>query len=152
MSDNLLDIHCNACDYTETWNKADALAALHAAGMLKRDLNPAWELMLELLPAALAAKPCPDCGEGLTAEPTELSDEDWGMGKKCKACSKTIPAERVELFPDIELCAACQNRDDAGELPEAVEYCPRCGAVMTMQQKRRGGLSRYEMVCTGGCR
>jgi predicted RNA-binding Zn-ribbon protein involved in translation (DUF1610 family) len=50
------------------------------------------------------------------------------------------------VFPNADLCVACQAKSDRGEASDAPEYCPRCGNLMTLRQVRRG-LTRYVMAC-----
>ena len=77
-----------------------------------------------------------------------LFDDNWPMARKCENCGSLIPAERVSLLPDVALCAACQRLQDRGDRRDEPEYCPRCGAPMTVRPTRGGGITRYEMACT----
>jgi DNA-directed RNA polymerase subunit M/transcription elongation factor TFIIS len=122
---------------------------LKSAGMVRRDAAPDLDLLPELLRSAAGRMKCPECGQvGLSAEaiPEDADDEDWGMQRQCAICDQPIPAERLEIFPNAELCVACQAKSDRGESSGAVEYCPHCGSVMTVRQDRRG-VTRYVMAC-----
>jgi hypothetical protein len=75
-------------------------------------------------------------------------DEDaWGDVRSCERCGATIPAERLEVFPDTRLCVACQQRRDGGADEGEPEYCPRCGSIMRLQLSRKSGISRCVMRC-----
>lgn len=76
--------------------------------------------------------------------------ELWGDPNPCEVCGKMIPAERLAVFPDSKVCAACQGKLDRGESVGNVEYCPRCGSPMTLRPTRGAGIMRYQMVCSQG--
>ncbi len=46
----------------------------------------------------------------------------------CQHCSRLIPAERIEVFPDAKYCVKCQELADehSGSIPMAPPTCPRC--------------------------
>ncbi len=116
--------------------------------MLKRDDQGDLDFLLQLASAARLRLLCPACGSGgLDFEPEPA--DDWGSGAKaCAACGAAIPAERLELFPDSDLCAACQQQVDRGQSPDQHDdYCPRCGTRMTVRQRRGSGIAGYEMIC-----
>ena len=69
------------------------------------------------------------------------------MARRCDDCGQAIPRERLELFPQSRLCVACQSRDEKGERPVEVEYCPRCGSAMELAPSRTSGITRYRLVC-----
>ncbi len=116
--------------------------------MVRRDTAPELELLGELFRTAAARFTCPKCQTvGLAAKAAEAEDDEaWGMARKCAECGQPIPRERLEVFPGAELCVTCQGRSDRGEAGGALEYCPRCGSVMTLRQQRRG-VTRYVMSC-----
>ncbi len=116
--------------------------------MLKRDDQGDMDFLLQLANAARLRLVCPACGSGgLDLEPDQ--DDDWdGAVKACAACGAAIPTERLELFPDSDLCAACQHQVDHGQTPDQHDdFCPRCGSRMIVRQRRASGLAAYEMIC-----
>jgi hypothetical protein len=126
------------------------VSLLRSAGVLKSKSDSSPEVVRELFIASAARLRCPDCkaiglATGETAD--ALSDEDWGQARACEGCRAPIPPERLELLPDVRLCAACQQQDDRGELADDREFCPRCGAVMRLVSRRGAGISRYKMQC-----
>lgn len=144
-----MDLACQHCDWHTMCGPPQMLHWLKTAEMVRRDAAPDVELLPELLRAAAGRMKCPKCGQtGLAAEANRdnTDDEDWGMARKCAGCEEPIPAERLEVFPNAELCVECQARSDRGETSGAVDYCPHCGSVMTMRQDRRG-VTRYVMAC-----
>ena len=127
------------------------LARLRAAGMLRREKEPSAELVAELLSTATGRFICSECGGlGLTVAPLEdeFDDEPWGQTERqCTSCAQVIPAERVELFPDVTLCVKCQRIDEAGGPADTPDYCPKCGAVMTTRLHSGSGITRYQITC-----
>ena len=113
--------------------------------MLKRATEPDMPLLLELFRTAADRSTCDACQHtGLTVSPGPA--DEWGDERACESCGKAIPRERLELFPDSTLCVTCQQRADS--LPRGTDdYCPRCGAKMTVRQKKGPGIARYELVC-----
>jgi RNA polymerase-binding transcription factor DksA len=116
--------------------------------MLRREKDPTDALMRELLTSIATQLTCPCGHEGMLTRPVEdeLDDVAWGSPRRCTACGAVIPAERVELYPDVELCVACQRVEEQGRSADDPEFCPRCGSVLEMQT-RRVGISRYQLVC-----
>jgi DNA-directed RNA polymerase subunit M/transcription elongation factor TFIIS len=144
-----IDLGCQHCDWHSMCGPPQMLQWLKTAGMVRRDAAPDLDLLPELFRSAAGRMKCPKCGQtGLVAESNrdDTEDEAWGMARKCAICEQPIPAERLEVFPNAELCVACQAKSDRGESTGAVEYCPNCGSVMTMRQDRRG-VTRYVMSC-----
>ncbi|MEX2187677.1 MAG: TraR/DksA C4-type zinc finger protein [Pirellulales bacterium] len=142
-------ITCRSCGFVEDESVSEMVRRLRDAGTLKAKSEASPEVVRELFLAAAAQIPCPDCGAvNLTARPAEpLCDEDWGQARACEACHKPIPPERLEFLPDARLCAACQQKDERGELADEREFCPRCGAVMQLVSGSGRGVSRYSMRC-----
>jgi predicted RNA-binding Zn-ribbon protein involved in translation (DUF1610 family) len=122
---------------------------LRSVRMVRRGAEPELAVLGELFRSGAGKFQCPDCGAlGLAIRPAaEEDDEAWGMARRCDACGKPIARERLDALPDTRLCAACQAGDERGESCGPAEYCPKCGAVMTLRQSRGAGLSRYEMMC-----
>jgi len=126
------------------------LVRLRALGSLRREKEPAPELVFELFQSAANRLRCSECGHtGMVISPceNECDDEAWGMQRPCNSCGKPIPAERVELFPDIRLCVDCQRREESGSADEEPDYCPKCGSIMAIVLRRNRGIARYEMKC-----
>jgi predicted RNA-binding Zn-ribbon protein involved in translation (DUF1610 family) len=122
---------------------------LQSAGMMRRAKEPEAPLIEELFAQSGDRFACPQCGRmGLLVEDADddWSDDAWGEARKCARCGKPIPAERLEIFPNATHCAACQQTADSAEA-DTPEYCPRCGAIMTLRAARIGGVQRYQMVC-----
>ena len=118
------------------------------------DEDPGYELVRELFVSSAAGFSCPQCGRaGLAAEISspEDDDDDWGEGRLCRSCQKPIPPERLEVFPDAEYCAACQETASDTDASEEPEFCPQCGSIMVLRTSRTGGITRYVMACTA-CR
>jgi len=140
---------CPHCDHRESLSEFDLQSRLRKLGMLKREDQRDIAYLLQLAQAARERLYCPACGSGgLTIEPV-LEDDEWGTPvKPCSACGAMIPSERLELFPDSELCATCQQRVDRGQTPDQHDdFCPRCGTRMTVRQRRGSGIVGYEMIC-----
>lgn len=135
------------CGDVSTTGGEPVFELLRSWGMLRRlDKPPENDLLWALVQSRKADIPCPTClTPGVTLE---LDDREsgWDLSKPCSGCGATIPAERLSLYPNQSLCAACQGKVDQGGSPDADEFCPRCGSRMTLKKNSRG-VTRYEMRC-----
>jgi DnaK suppressor protein len=139
---------CPHCGNVESLSEFEVASQLRALGMLRRDDQQSLEFLLQLAGSARERLLCSACGgRGATIEPAP--DDEWGStSNACTACGATIPAERLELFPESDLCAACQSRVDRGQTPDQHDdYCPHCGTRMTVRQRRGSGIAGYELIC-----
>ena len=137
------ELTCRQCSHTEPCGTVAMLAHLQRLGMLKRAREPAPEMLLELLTTSLHRLQCSVCqrvGLGLQ----EVDEEAWQTTRNCASCGRPISPERLDVIPDTTSCATCARSpaptDDA-------DYCPKCGAVMSMRIGRGGGLTRYRLSC-----
>ncbi|MBC8354254.1 MAG: TraR/DksA C4-type zinc finger protein [Planctomycetes bacterium] len=124
------------------------LARLQVVGVMRRSKEPEAALVKELFESTADRLTCSAC-EHVGLDVCESQEEDWGEWGgvvSCKGCRQPIPRERVEIFPGMKLCAACQQKDDLGANDEP-EFCPRCGDMMSVRLKT--GTSRYVMSCPG---
>ena len=121
--------------------------------MLRRENNPDWDLLVELITSAAPSFTCPECeDQGLIAIPAgEENGEEWGMARSCQVCGRTIDSERLEIFPETRVCMACKQSEEHGEASDEVTYCPKCGAPMTLKTSGGPGITRYEYRCSN-CR
>jgi predicted RNA-binding Zn-ribbon protein involved in translation (DUF1610 family) len=146
-----MELACPHCRWRSQCGVPQMLEHLRRADMVRRDAAPDVELLPELVRGAAPRMSCPKCQQvGLTATPVddcEDDDEAWGQARSCAGCGQPIPPERLEIFPNTDLCVSCQGKSDQGESFDKVEYCPRCGSVMTLRQQRRG-VTRYVMTCS----
>jgi len=141
---------CPACAWSELCGPEGMSRRLVQARRLKRTSEMNLEMLSELFQASAGKLACPECGhEGLDLRRRSDLDEDWPGGRPCSACEKLIPEERLELYPEATVCAACQEKLDRGDPVGDMDYCPRCGAPMQLRQSRSSGVTRYEMACTG---
>jgi hypothetical protein len=118
--------------------------------MLRRNQQPTTEEMRELLPVAAAKVSCPACGgRGIHVGQAEGDDDaDWPAGRRCQSCGQVIPAERLEVFPEAELCVNCQGRVE-DRLPQRTdEFCERCGWPLVVRPSRGRGISRQVLACS----
>ncbi len=146
--DNYHELQCHQCGYAEQCSPDEILTRLHGIGMLRREKEPADELVWELFRTAARSFACPQCGvTGLGVVAVEDFDSGLLATRRCERCSQVIPAERVELFPDSRLCISCQQKQEAGDTGADVEYCERCGGVMEIRSTQ-AGIRRYRMVCS----
>ena len=140
---------CPHCGADERLGPRELAGRLRVLGMLKREDERDADFLLQLARAAGRKLLCPKCGcGGVKVEPADDRDE-WGAASKpCAACGAMIPAERLELYPDSALCAACQHRVDRGQSPDRHDdFCPRCGSRMVVRQRRGSGIAAYELIC-----
>jgi predicted RNA-binding Zn-ribbon protein involved in translation (DUF1610 family) len=145
-------LRCRDCSFAEVAGPAEMLRWLQAAGMMRRAKEPDEAVIEELFVQTASRFPCPECGRvGLVAEEADdnWNDEAWSMSRKCARCRQPIPPERLEIFPDATLCAACQQSAEAATTDDAEtpEYCPRCGSIMMLRSSTSRGVARYVMRC-----
>lgn len=157
MADRFMWLACSACQHKTLCDELQLAARLRTVGMLRREADPSPDMIDALVLDASRKMECDKCGHvGLAVTIADDLDEDewgsggWGEARQCQRCSKIIPAERLEVFPDSKFCAACQGLSEAGGADDdEPEYCPRCGSLLVMRRTTGTGISRYQMVCTG---
>lgn len=138
-------LHCRECRWASEEPQGDLIRRIRAAGKLRAHTLPDDDTLAALLPALVAQLPCPECGEGRLI--LQTLQDDWPEPKRCEACGRQIPEERLQAAPDARFCATCQATIESGGEPATAEYCPRCGAPMRLQSTQRG-VTRYRWVCT----
>jgi len=142
---------CPACGATEACTAGEAAERLRLLGKLRPTADqPEPEILWELFRAAAESMVCSRCGHaGLGVRRVSDDDEDWPEAAVCEICRRPIPAERIAALPHVTRCAGCQRAEEAGDLGEEPEYCPKCGSLMTLRPARGSGIARYVMACTG---
>jgi RNA polymerase-binding transcription factor DksA len=139
-------LHCPACHRTEVCHELQMAAKLQQLGMLRRENRPPSDLIDQLARSAVDRLACQQCRQiGLTLDDVD-DDDDWGPTRPCQYCGQPISPERLAIFPDAEICAACKTKEERGENADESEFCPRCGAILVMRTNGRG-ITRYAMVC-----
>lgn len=153
MRGSLLTLRCRNCGERVSFSRTELQNKLRDLGFLRREAEPSDDLLLEISQTLLASGrlgSCPVCGQAKLGETTDAepaeNDEWFGDVRSCKQCGVTIPPERIEIFPDIQFCAACQNKVDSGASGKEDEYCPYCGDVMQMRAVSSPGAT-YRMYC-----
>ncbi|NQT39130.1 MAG: TraR/DksA C4-type zinc finger protein [Planctomycetes bacterium] len=142
------ELSCPACSWSETCGPPEVVAWMLRARKIRDGAPPEPEILCELFLAAASALTCPECG-GAGLAVAEVDDGgDWPEPAACQGCGRPIPAERLEVLPGAELCAACQQDEEQGRGPKEVDYCPRCGSPMEVRASRGAGITRYLLVCT----
>lgn len=140
---------CRACGGEEQSGRRDLIDRLRDLGMLRRDDGRNLGLLLELARSKSAEFACPACdAPGFLPQEVSGDDDfdDLPPPKPCMACGGMIPPERVELFPESDLCARCQEKVDRGESLSGDDYCERCGSPLVVR-KTSAGVTRYQQVC-----
>lgn len=141
-----MELSCPSCSRVERCDESQMLARLQQAGALRRMREPEPDLVLELFRGSVDRFACAECGRvGLAVAEASDDWDEWSDARSCESCGRPISRERLEVFSDAKLCAACQQNDETGPVDD-VEYCPRCGGVMTTRLVSRG-TSRYVMAC-----
>ena len=156
---NYLRWKCPACSHSEETPPDALYQRLRGAGLLRRvkaDEAKDVDYLLELARSVKAHLTCPSCGSGnyLPALAGDDAAIEWGDSRKCIRCKAAIAPQRLEVFPNATLCAACQQKDECADVDSAQyseEYCPRCGTPMQVRPRRSRGIAGYELVCPG-CR
>jgi hypothetical protein len=146
------ELKCRRCEWRTICGLDDAIARLRLIGLLRREPDPAEDLVVALFVEAARRMTCPICKEkSLFAQPSNAENpDDWQTAVLCEICREPIPPERLEAIPGVQRCTACAAIAEAGQLPEVEpEYCPNCGALMEIRVSRAGGITRYKHFCTG---
>ena len=140
------ELTCPTCAAVESCGYAQMLTRLQEVGVMRRSKDPEPAIVRELFESTAERFACASCQHiGLSVRTGPVDDwSDAHEAVACKDCRQIIPRERLEIFPGTKLCAACQQRDDAGANDEP-EYCPRCGNIMSVRLK--SGTSRYVLSC-----
>lgn len=121
---------------------------LRAAKKVRPGREPEDDILVEVFRGSVGQLSCPRCGQTGLAIGAAREEAAWGDEPICSECHKPIPPQRLEAVPGTTRCAACQQQEERGGLPEEVEYCPRCGAAMALRLSTSGGVSRYVLTCT----
>lgn len=144
----LNEINCPNCGWHRLVAVGEKLRLLQNAGMLRREENADPSIIEELFRGSAAKLTCGDCGRvGLRIDLPREEEEAWGDARVCQQCRKTIPPERLEIFPDTKSCVACQQKDEDGEDDTTPDFCPKCGEIMISGTSHGGGLTRYRLRC-----
>ena len=149
MPSDYLQLSCPACSWSDIADIEGLIDWLRPVRKFREGREPEWDIVVELVQAALPELTCPKCGQkGLRVAAVD-DEADWPEPVACEVCGKPVPEERLEFFPGAKLCAACQQADDDGHGSAEVDYCSRCGAPLELRPSRRGGITRYVPTCTG---
>ena len=146
MPDNdiLKQLRCPHCNDRRIVGPEEMIEALRAVGKLRREAKPDWGMLLALFENEVATMRCKGCTmTGLILEAAR-DDFDFQDSKSCEVCGQMIPAERLEIFPDVTRCAACQDKPTAN----ADDYCSHCGGIVQVRTHGGAGVSRYVAVCS----
>ena len=142
----LRQLSCQHCDWSRVWGPEEMLKRLQALGHLRRARELDTDCVLELFGASLDQIGCPDCGQAGLRMIQVSVDPDWGDVRACSSCRKPIPVERLEIFPDAERCAQCQ--DNPSKTLNEDDFCPRCGDVLRLVSSSTRGVTRYQSACS----
>lgn len=146
LSERLKQVRCDSCADRRIIGPEEMLDRLRAAGKLRRDATPDAELVEELFRQHLKSQTCSNCTTGsLSLSKWDTAPDDWDDSIRCEICKTTIPPERLEIFPNIKRCAACNDKPADPDIPE---YCDACGGLMMMRQRGGSGLAGYVMSCS----
>jgi hypothetical protein len=145
LNEYLRQVRCQRCPWNAVWGPEELLAALRQLGMLRRDGQPAPQLILQLAEANAGRLHCQTCQQpGLQLAPwTDDFDDDQTV-RACEVCGQPISPERLEVFPKATRCAACQDKPIARD---EESFCPRCGSLWQVTLAGGTGVTRYRMVC-----
>jgi RNA polymerase-binding transcription factor DksA len=97
-----------------------------------------------------------DGGFASGQEPSpELEDGHPITAAICQHCSRLIPPERIEVFPDAKYCVKCQELADehSGSIPMAPPTCPRCErkgihSKLVYRRARDPAIKGYFLGCS----
>lgn len=141
-------LHCRRCDFHEVLSRHEAQRRLQAHKKLRAGVEPDEALLDELVPTLLRQLPCHQCGATGLEVGIQADVGDWSDQRQCIACGHRIPAARLAVVPDAELCTACQAAVERGHTPGPPAYCKRCGNLMKLSSRQVGGRTKYVWQCT----
>lgn len=150
-----IELTCRNCAWRTVCGRIDAIDRLRSIGLLRRDPDPANELIAELMLSSAGRFACPVCRQSeLSAKPaTEApdgNDDDWQAAVLCEICRQPIPPARLEALPGAKRCLKCQEHAETGQAAvDDVEYCPHCGALVEIRVGGGRGITHYKRFCTG---
>lgn len=169
MNTRIITTQCPHCQQSRPWSQADRLIWLQQSGFLRKHKDPADEIVQEMFRLKLPELPCLNCQKsGVKLVPyvqsIEENDDEWNTFgsvnedasevKYCSDCREQIDPERVELFPEITRCIACQRKFESGEKSgqpatfSADDLCPRCGDFL-QTHRNRSSRTAYRVQCQG---
>ena len=148
------ELSCDSCGWRTVSGRADAIARLRLIGTLRREAEPADDLLAELFVDGAERMTCPLCKRiGLQATPADADDADggdWQAAVLCEICRQPIAVERLEALPGARRCVACQGKSEvAGGQNEEPEFCPNCGSLVELRVSKGASITRYRRFCTG---
>jgi hypothetical protein len=147
------ELDCPRCQWQTVCGRGDAITRLRLVGLLRRELDPADDLLTVMFLDGAGRMTCPLCKSiGLRAAPADLDDAegDWQAAKLCEICRQPIPLERLEALPGAKRCVRCQGKaESASGRGEEPEFCPNCGALVEVRVSKGAGITRYRRFCTG---
>ncbi|MDG2383633.1 MAG: hypothetical protein P8N76_18315 [Pirellulaceae bacterium] len=142
-NDILRQLRCPICNQRKLCGPEEMLQILRDAGMLRREAKPDWPIMLELFSHHCQNLRCRDCGHNELLLEEARDDFDFDDSRACEVCRKLIPPERIEIFPNAQRCATCQDKPST----QADDFCSRCGGLVSVRTQGGAGVSRYVAVC-----
>lgn len=145
---------CRGCGGQSQLPMASVLTSLRQAGQFRREAKPDLEIVLAILNGGefSGELACAKC-QGTRAHWQEARDDpDWndlpGSTRPCGNCGSPIEAERLEVFPDADQCAACATGKKPAKPDRQVDdFCPDCGGLLTTKMERQR-VTRYVVCCT----
>jgi hypothetical protein len=147
------EVVCPHCSWRTVSGRADAIARLRLIGTLRREAEPADDLLAALFADGAPRMTCPLCKRiGFVATPADADDADgdWQAAVLCEICRQPIAAERLEALPATKRCVACQGKSEAADGDnDEPEYCPNCGSLVELRVSKGAGITRYRRFCTG---
>ena len=143
-NDIIRQLRCPMCEHRKLCGPEEMLQLLRDAGMLRREAKPDWAIILELFSHQSGNLRCRECGHDQLLLEEARDDFEFNDARACEVCRQLIPAERLEIFPEVRRCAACQDKPSVS----ADDFCARCGGIVTVRTSGGAGVSRYVSVCT----
>jgi Zn finger protein HypA/HybF involved in hydrogenase expression len=149
------ELQCAKCGWRTLCGRSDAIARLRLVGILRRETEPADDLLEAVFLDGAKRMTCPLCKEiSLKATPATAEDaiegDDWQAAVLCETCRQPIAEERLEALPGTKRCVACQGKTESvGGHDQEPDYCPHCGSLVEIRVSKGSGITRYRRFCTG---
>jgi hypothetical protein len=144
------ELVCAKCQWRTVCGRGDAITRLRLVGLLRREPEPADDLLAVMFVDGARRMTCPFCKAiGLRADAGEADEDGWQAAVLCEICRQPISPERLEALPGVKRCVACQGKveSDGGDVEP--DYCPHCGSLVEIRVSKGAGITRYRRFCTG---
>lgn len=136
ISKTLVSITCASCNHLVEFTQDDAPKIF-----THFDKDPANSLE-NILRKRINNLRCEKCGAHQAV-----------VSRLCLECGSTIPDERIDIYPEVNLCVQCQELIESAKPVHQADIdhgtCPRCGKKLTQRLSKKTSPTSYFIGCSG---